>query len=141
MQGWSGKTQPGLTHLVKTGLNHTEKPIKVGKIGFYWLFSKIFQLKPNFLQKIVKTNIQKNSKLISNWEYLVKQNLNCPLYAKLSSDFPDLVLQFWIYIGNLIFPQFNPKNPLKPGLNQLNPLGLVFDEKPGICLTLENKDI
>ena len=34
-QGWLGKTQPGLTHPVKTGLNHTEKPTKVGKIGFY----------------------------------------------------------------------------------------------------------
>ena len=34
-QGWMGKTQPGLTHPVKTGLNHTEKPTKVGKIGFY----------------------------------------------------------------------------------------------------------
>ena len=30
-QGWLGKTQPGLTHRVKTGLNHTEKPTKVGK--------------------------------------------------------------------------------------------------------------
>ena len=136
-QGWSGKTQPGLTHPVKTGLNHTEKPIKVGKIGFYWLFSKIFQLKPNFLQKIVKNTNQKISKLISNWEYLVKQNPNCPLNAKLSSEFPDLVLQFSIYIGNLIFPQFNPKNPLKPGINQLNPLGWVFDEKPGF---LHNPD-
>ena len=34
-QGWMGKTQPGLTHPVKTGLNHIEKPTKVGKIGFY----------------------------------------------------------------------------------------------------------
>ena len=34
-QGWKGKTQPGLTHPVKTGLNHIEKPTKVGKIGFY----------------------------------------------------------------------------------------------------------
>ena len=30
-----GKTQPSLTHPVKTGLNHTEKPTKVGKIVFY----------------------------------------------------------------------------------------------------------
>ena len=28
-------------------------------------------------------------------------------------------------------PQLNPKNPIKPSLNQLNPLGWVFDEKPG----------
>ena len=35
MQGWICKTHPGLTHQVKTGLNHTEKPTKVGKIGFY----------------------------------------------------------------------------------------------------------
>ena len=34
-QGWTGKSQLGLTHLVKTGLNHIEKPTKVGKIGFY----------------------------------------------------------------------------------------------------------
>ena len=100
-------------------------------------FLQDFSVEANFLQKIVKTNIQKNSKLIANWEYLVKQNPNCPLNAKLSSEFPDLVLQFSIYIGNLIFPQFNPKNPLKPGLNQLNPLGWVFDEKPGF---LHNPD-
>ena len=34
-QGWTGKTQPGLTHPVKTGLNNIEKPTKVGKIGYY----------------------------------------------------------------------------------------------------------
>ena len=35
------------------------------------------------------------------------------------------------------FPQFNPKNPVKPGLNQFNPLGWVFGEKPGF---LNNPD-
>ena len=41
-QGWTGKTQPGLTHPVKTGLNHTEKPTKVGKIGFLLTFLFVF---------------------------------------------------------------------------------------------------
>ena len=34
------------------------------------------------------------------------------------------------FTRKLNFPQFNPLNPLKPGLNQLNPPGWVFDEKP-----------
>ena len=92
-QGWLGKTQTSLTNLVKTGLNDTEKPIKVGKIGFDLLFSKIFPLKPIFFQKIVKAYVQKIAKLISNWEYLVMETINCPFCAKLSSDFPDLGLQ------------------------------------------------
>ena len=33
--------------------------------------------------------------------------------------------------GFFSFPQFNPKNPVKPGLNQFNPPGWVFGEKPG----------
>ena len=42
MQGWTGKTQPGLTHLVKTGLNYTEKP------PVFINFSPLFwELKPN----------------------------------------------------------------------------------------------
>ena len=34
MQGGMGKTHPSLTHQVKAGLNHAEKPTNVGKIGF-----------------------------------------------------------------------------------------------------------
>ena len=70
---------------------------KTHQSGENWVLLTFFQdfsVEAKFFQKNVKTNIQKNSKLISNWEYLVKQNLNCPLYEKLSSDFPDLVLQF-----------------------------------------------
>ena len=50
-----GKTQPSLTHLVKTGLNHTEKPTKVGKTGFYQLFAKIFELQPIFCKYLSKS--------------------------------------------------------------------------------------
>ena len=41
-QGWTGKTQPGLTRLVKTGLNHKEKLTKVGKIVFLLTFLLVF---------------------------------------------------------------------------------------------------
>ena len=34
-QGWTVKVPPGLICLVKTGLNHTEKATKVGKIKIY----------------------------------------------------------------------------------------------------------
>ena len=47
MQGWTGKTQPGLTHLVKTGLNYTEKPPCGGKWVFINFSPLFWELKPN----------------------------------------------------------------------------------------------
>ena len=58
-----GKTQPSLTQPVKTGLNHTEKNTKVGKVGFYQIFSKFFCLKPDFFKKWSKLSSKKEKDL------------------------------------------------------------------------------
>ena len=66
-QGWSGKTQPSLTHPVLTDLNHTEKPTKVGKTEFYQHFSNIFELKLKFSKKLSELTSKRLCKLESNW--------------------------------------------------------------------------
>ena len=51
-----GKTQSGLTQPVKTGLNHTKKPQKWGKLGF--MKPDFFKNDQNFHQKKKETYFQ-----------------------------------------------------------------------------------
>ena len=55
-QGWTGKIQPGLTHLVKPDLNHPEKPNKVGKLGFINFSPRFLCYSQSFFEKNGKTH-------------------------------------------------------------------------------------
>ena len=63
VQGWMGKTQPSLTHPVITSFYQTEKPTKVGKIGFYLFFLQDFRVEAKFFQKKM---VKHTSKICQN---------------------------------------------------------------------------